>query len=76
MVLPKAVLTAKLLAAETQLMACVDAVNQKKAPRPRFSQPFRLLWAFVIVKLVGNWRELALSPRKTLSGRTPPGKRV
>ena len=40
MLLPKAVLVAKLLAAESQLVACVYAVNRRKAPGPR-SRPVR-----------------------------------
>jgi len=55
---PKAVLAAKLLAAESQLAACVDAVNSNKAPKPRFGQAFRLLW-LMISKLVDGWEELA-----------------
>ena len=42
--LPKAVLAAKLLAAESQLVACVDAVDRKKVPKPRYTLAFRLLW--------------------------------
>ena len=55
---PKAVLAAKLLAAESQLAACVDAVNRRKAPKPRFGQAFRLLWV-MIPKLVDGWEGLA-----------------
>ena len=55
---PKAVLAAKLLAAESQLAACVDAVNRRKAPKPRFGQAFRLLWV-MLSKLVDGWEGLA-----------------
>ncbi len=41
---PKAMLAAKVLALQSQLVACVEAVNRRKAPRPRFGQAFRLLW--------------------------------
>ena len=37
MLVPKAVLAAKLLAAESQLAACVDAIDRRKAPKPRCS---------------------------------------
>ncbi len=48
-VLPKAVLVAKLMALEARLASCLDAVNRKKAPKPRFSQAFRWVWVFVVV---------------------------
>ena len=34
---PKAVLAAKLVATESQLAACVDAVSRKKTPKPKFT---------------------------------------
>ena len=59
LITPKAVLAAKVLALQSQLVSCVDSVNRKKAPKPRFSHAFRFLWAFVITKLLDNWREFA-----------------
>ena len=35
MLVPKAVLAAKLLAAESQPVACIDAIERKGAPKPR-----------------------------------------
>ena len=58
MFLPKAVLVAKLLAVESQLVACVDAVNQRKAPGPRFTLSFRLLW-ITLLRWLPDWRKLA-----------------
>ncbi len=58
MIQPKAVLAVRLMAVESQLVLCVDAVNRKKAPKPRFSQAFRLLWV-LIMKLVDDWEQLA-----------------
>ncbi len=55
---PKAVLAAKLLAAESQLAACVDAVNRKKAPRPRLTLSFRVLW-IALSKWLWGWKKLA-----------------
>ena len=57
MVQPRAVLAARLLAAESQLAMCVDAVNRKKAPKPRPDQAFRLLW-IVLSKLTDGWEGL------------------
>jgi hypothetical protein len=56
--LPKAVLAAKLMATQSQLAACVDAVNRKKAPKPRFTISFRLLWIALSTPL-SDWRKLA-----------------
>jgi len=58
MLIPKASLAAKLLATESQLAACVDAVERKKAPRPRFTVAFRLLWV-ALRKWLPDWRTLA-----------------
>ena len=44
MLVPKAVLAGKLFAAESQLAACANAIDRKKAPKPRFTLTFRLLW--------------------------------
>ena len=37
MLYPKAVLAARLLAAESQLAACKHGIDSKKQPRPRFT---------------------------------------
>ena len=58
MLLPKAVLVAKLLALQSQLAACLGAVNRKKAPRPRFSVSFRLLW-IALSRCLPDWQKLA-----------------
>ena len=58
MLVPKAVPVAKLLAAQSQLSACVDAVNRKKAPKPRFTLSFRLLW-IALSKCLSGWQKLA-----------------
>ena len=49
---------AKLLAAESQLAACVDAIHRKKAPKPRFGLSFRLLW-IALSKWLPDWQKLA-----------------
>ena len=53
---PKAVLAARLLAAESQLVVCTDHIRHKKAPRPRFTKAFRLLWV-VLSKLLDSWED-------------------
>ncbi|TET49418.1 MAG: helix-turn-helix domain-containing protein, partial [Anaerolineales bacterium] len=58
MLKPKAVLAAKLLAVQSQLAACIDAVNRKKAPRPRFTLSFRLLW-IALLRWLPGWRKFA-----------------
>jgi len=55
---PKAVLAARLLAAESQLVVCTDRIRQKKAPRPRFTAAFRLLWV-LLSKLLDPWEDCA-----------------
>ena len=37
---PKALLAARLLAAESQLAVCKNRIDQKKAPRPGSREPF------------------------------------
>ncbi|MCZ6691926.1 MAG: hypothetical protein O7H41_20250 [Planctomycetota bacterium] len=41
---PKLVLMAKVLALQSQLVACKDRIDRKKLPRPRFVPAFRILW--------------------------------
>jgi putative transposase len=55
---PKAVLAAKLLAAESQLAVCRHGIASKKQPRPRFTPGFRLLWV-VLSKSLDRWEDLA-----------------
>ena len=52
---PKAVLTARLLAAESQLAVCKHRIQEKKDPRPRFTPDFRLLWV-ILSKCVDAWQ--------------------
>ena len=58
MLCPKAVLAAKLLAAESQLAICKQRIEDKKAPRPRFSASFRVLWV-VLSKVLAGWERWA-----------------
>ena len=51
---PKAVLAAKLMATESQLAMCKQRIEDKKAPRPRFTAAFRVLWV-VLSKLTAGW---------------------
>ena len=55
---PKAVLAARLLAVESPLARCREQIKQKKAPRPRFTPAFRLLWV-VLSKVLAEWENLA-----------------
>ncbi len=55
---PKAVLAARLLAAESQLAACKHEIASKKRPRPRFTPGFRLLWV-VLSTCLDRWEDLA-----------------
>ena len=55
---PKAVLAARLLAAQSQLAMCKDRIQQKKDPRPRFTTAFRILWV-VLSKALDRWHDWA-----------------
>jgi hypothetical protein len=55
---PKAILAARLLAAESQLVACKHEIASKKRLRPRFTPGFRLLWV-VLSKCLDRWEDLA-----------------
>jgi transposase InsO family protein len=55
---PKAVLAARLLAAESQLAMCMRRIEQKQDPRPRFIAGFRLLWV-VLSKMLSGWEQCA-----------------
>ena len=54
----RAVLAARLLAAESQLAVCKQRILEKKDPRPRFTASFRLLWV-IISKSLDKWEDLA-----------------
>ena len=54
---PRAILAAKLLAAESQLAVCKHRIRQKKDPRPRFTAGFRLLWV-VLSKSLDKWEDI------------------
>ena len=54
----KAVLAARLLAAESHLATCKHGIASKKRPRPRFTPGFRLLWV-VLSKSLDRWEDLA-----------------
>ena len=58
LVQPKAVLAAKLLAVQSQLVVCRHRIDQKKDPRPRFTPGFRLLWV-VLSKSLAAWQDYA-----------------
>jgi putative transposase len=58
MLVQKAALAAELLALHSQLVTCADAIEQKKAPKPRFTLSFRLLW-IALSKWLPDWRTLA-----------------
>jgi len=54
---PRAVLAARLLAAESQLAACKHQIASKKQPQPRFTVGFRLLWV-LLSKSLDKWEDL------------------
>ena len=54
----KAVLAARLLAAESQLAVCQHRIQEKKDPRRRFTAAFRLLWV-ILSKSVCAWQDWA-----------------
>ena len=51
---PRARVAARLLAAESQLAVHKHRIQQRKEPKPRFTQAFRLLW-IVLSKLWRGW---------------------
>ena len=53
---PRAVLIARVLAAESQLGMYRLRIQQKKAPKPRFTTSFRILWVF-LSKVWKGWEE-------------------
>ena len=54
----KATLSARLVAAESQLAVCVQHIELKKQPPPRFTHAFRLLWV-VLSTILNRWQDLA-----------------
>ena len=64
---PKAVLAARLLAAESQLARRRERIAQKKDPRPLFTPAFRLLWV-VLSKVLDGWELRLLIERIDYSG--------
>ncbi len=56
MICSRVELAARLLAAESQLTECNRRIKQKQAPKPRFTNSFRLLWV-VLSKLWAPWRK-------------------
>ena len=57
LVQPRAVLAARLLAAESQLAMCKHRFEQKKDPRPEFNPGFRPLWVIFSNKTIGGHSE-------------------
>ena len=55
---PKAVLVAWTLALQSQLAACLEQIEKREAPKPRFHPAFRLLWV-PLSRLLEDWQELA-----------------
>lgn len=55
---PKAVLAARILALQSQLAVWKHRIDFGKAPRPHFSQAFRILW-LILSKLLDRWEDLA-----------------
>jgi hypothetical protein len=55
---PKAILAAKNLALRSQLAACKDRIDRKKAPKPQFTEAFRMLWV-ILSRLLSEWERLA-----------------
>ena len=54
----RARLAARLLAAESQLAECKRCIIQRQAPKPRFTNSFRLLWV-VLSKVWAPWQKAA-----------------
>ena len=59
---PRAVLAARLLAAESQLAACKHQIAATKQPPPRFTPGFRLLWV-ILSKCLDRWEDHGRSSR-------------
>ena len=58
LLLPKAVLAARILALQSQLAICKHCIDADKAPQPRFNQAFRIL-CVILSKLLDRWEDLA-----------------
>ena len=57
MLLPKAQLAARVLAAESQLAVALNRDNRSRRRRHQFTPAFRLLWV-ALFKLLDGWEEL------------------
>ena len=51
-------LAVRVLAAESQLAECKRRIEKKDQPRPKFTQPFKLLWVF-LSRFRNPWNHLA-----------------
>ena len=58
LVAPRAKTAAIIVALSSQLASCKQRVEQKKAPRPRFSPAFRMLWV-ILSRFLEGWENLA-----------------
>ena len=68
LMLPKAVLAARVLAAESQLALCAERLESQGVRRHRFSDGFRWLW----VLLAGWWSAGGASGRRMSGGCSRP----
>jgi hypothetical protein len=55
---PRTRLALEVLALRSQLASCRERIDRGKAPRPKFTPAFRLLWV-LISKLLDGWGEMA-----------------
>jgi hypothetical protein len=55
---PRAKMSARLLAVESQLAVYQERIRLKKNPRPRFTPAFRMLWV-LLSKVLDGWENLA-----------------
>lgn len=58
LLMPRAKLGARLLAAESQLAVHKHRIRQRKEPRPRFTPAFRFLWVWLSL-LFAQWKDWA-----------------
>ena len=58
LLLPKALLAARILVLQSQLAVCKHRIDAGKAPQPRFNQAFRILCG-ILSKLLDRWEDLA-----------------
>ena len=55
MLLPKAVLAARVLAAESQMAVALNTPSSRRRQRRQFSPAFRMLWV-MLSKLLEGWK--------------------